>query len=141
MKELKKNSCIIWAFSMRFILDTHVLIERLLKPSRLSSKVRSIFLDEENDFLIPTVAFLEIQYLTEIGRIEMDIDQTLSTIQETERFQLIPYDEAAMFQSLHLNTTRDPFDRIILAQALARSHKILTKDRWMKRTAPHLVVY
>ncbi len=126
---------------MNFIIDTHVLIERLLKPSRLSTKVRSIFLNEENDFLIPTVVLLEIQYLTEIGRIEIDIDQTLTTLQETFRFQLVPYDEAAMLHSIRLTTTRDPFDRIILAQALARSTKIITRDRWMKRTAPHLVVF
>jgi len=126
---------------MHYVIDAHVLIERILEPSRLSRKVRSIFSAEENDFLIPTVCLLEIQYLTEIGRIKIDLDQTLSILRETPHFELIPFDEAAMLQSLRLNTTRDPFDRIILAQALALSTKIITRDRWMKSTAPHLAIY
>ena len=83
---------------------------------------------------------LEIQYLVEIKRVELDIDETLKTIQLERNFELVSFDEEAMLHSLKLMTTRDPFDRIILSHALARSTKILTKDFWMKKTAPHLVV-
>ena len=100
---------------------------------------KSLFL-KETDFLIPTIALLEIQYLIEIGRIEVEIDQVLGAIHEEPSFQLVPYDEAVMLHSLRLTTTRDPFDRMILAHALATSTHIITKDRWMRRIAPHLVI-
>lgn len=126
---------------MNYLVDTHVLLWRLLEPKRLSKRVRALFVRREHIFLIPMICLLEAQYLSEIGRIEIDLDQMLEILHEEPLFQLVPYDEAVMLHSLRLTTTRDPFDRIILAHALATSTKILTKDTWMKKTAPHLAVF
>lgn len=126
---------------MNYLLDTHSLVWRLLDPKRLSRRIRSLFLKEDNSFLIPVICLLEMQYLTEVGRITADIEQAMEAIHEEPAFQVVPYDEAVMLHSLRLTTTRDPFDRIILAHALASSTKIITKDRWMKNMAPHLVVF
>ncbi len=126
---------------MQYIIDTHTLIWRLLESKRLSPKIKNIFLNKENKFLIPTICLLESQYLKEIGRIDLDMDKALSTIQEEDSFELVAYDDRVMLQSLGLTSTRDPFDRIILAHALSSSNKIITKDKWMKKTAPHLVVW
>ena len=126
---------------MNYFLDTHILVRRLLEPKRLPKRIKGLFLDGENNFLIPTMAVLEIQYLTEIGRIEVRMETVLEEIEEEQSFQLAPYDDAVMRHSLLLTTTRDPFDRIILAHALSRSTRIITQDRWMKETAPHLVVF
>lgn len=126
---------------MNYVVDTHILIGRLVEPARLSAKVKSLFSrEEENRFLIPTIVLLEIQYLKEIGKIEVNLDEILLAVGDNPSFKLLAYDEAVMLQSLQLTTNRDPFDRIILAHALSLSSKIITKDRWMKKTAPHLVV-
>ena len=125
---------------MRYFLDTHILVWRFVESHRMPKTLRPLFLKEENEFLIPTISLLETQYLIEIGRIEVEIEQVLTTIQENPAFQLAAYDEAILLHSLRLTTTRDPFDRIILAHALATSTKIITTDTWMKHTAPHLVV-
>jgi len=125
---------------MKYFVDTHLLVWRLIEPRRLSKMEKGLFSDSHAEFLIPTVVLLEIQYLTEIKRIEIDMDEALAAIQEDPSFQLAPFDETAMLHAFRLTTTRDPFDRMILAQALASSTKILTRDRWMKETAPHLVV-
>lgn len=125
---------------MTYLLDTHVLLWRLLDPKRLPKAARALLADEANDFLIPTIVLLEIQYLIEIGRIAAEIDAIVAVIQEDPRLSLAAYDETIMLHSLRLTTTRDPFDRIILAHALATSIRILTKDRWMRKTAAHLVI-
>ena len=126
---------------MKYIVDTHLLVWRLIEPRKLSKNERSLFSNSQTEFLIPTVALLEMQYLAEIKRIEIDMDEALTTLQEEPAFQLVPFDETAMLHAFRLTSTRDPFDRMILAQALANSTKILTRDRWMKETAPHLVVF
>lgn len=126
---------------MKFVLDTHTLLWRLLDPKRLSKMARSIFMDGECEFFVPTISLLEIQYLNEVGRIEAPIGEIREALSEAGNFTLLPFDEDALFHALNLSTTRDPFDRVILSQALALSMKILTKDRWMKQTAPHLVVW
>lgn len=125
---------------MPYFLDTHILLWRLLEPRRLPKKHQSLFRARTHEFLIPTMALLEIQYLIEIGRVEAEVDHVLAAIADESAFQMVPYDDIVMRHSLRLTTTRDPFDRVILAHALATSTPILTKDRWMRRMAPHLVV-
>lgn len=125
---------------MNVFVDTHVLVWRFLEPSKLSPAQAGFFQREETGFLVPTIVLLEIQYLKEIGRIEVNLGDFLLTLKSEDKFRLIPFDEMVMLESLNLATTRDPFDRIILAHALATATKILTKDRWMKKTAPQLVV-
>lgn len=126
---------------MRYVLDTHALLWRLIQPSKLSPKMRTVFSDSQAEFVVPTMAMLEIQYLVEINRVRVDIDATLDALKDTPQFQISGFDEIALIHAMRLTTTRDPFDRIILAQALSTSTPILTKDLWMRRTAPHLVVY
>lgn len=125
---------------MQYLLDTHTLLWRLTQPRKLSKRVRAIFSKSTHQFTVPTIALLETQYLIDIGRIDLAVDDVLTTIQEEPQFSLVPYDEVVMLHSLRLTGTRDPFDRIILAHALATSTQILTHDQWMKKMAPHLVI-
>ena len=125
---------------MIYLLDTHTLVFRFLNPKRLSKNHQSVFRDGGNSFLVPTLSLLEVQYLTEIGRIELEMGEFLSALKEEGSFEVIPFDEAVLAFALNLTSTRDPFDRVILAHALATSTKILTKDRWMHSTAPHLAI-
>lgn len=124
----------------KYFVDTHVLLWRLLEPKRLSKKLSAIFLQPQSMFLVPTIVLLEIQYLKEIGRVDLEISSVWEIFQQEDVFKLVPFDESALRHSLTLTSTRDPFDRVILAQALAASLPLLTKDRWMKQTAPHLVI-
>jgi PIN domain nuclease of toxin-antitoxin system len=125
---------------LNYFLDTNALIWRFLDPRKLSAKMKNVFAGEDNLYLVPTVSLLELQYLKEIGRIEVDIDQFLQTLRQQEDFRLVPFDETVLLASLRLTSNRDPFDRIILAHAIAASIKILSRDRWMQQTAPELVV-
>lgn len=125
---------------MNIFVDTHVLVWRFLEPARLSAKQAAIFRNDSHNFLVPTIVLLEIQYLQEIGRIKTNPGDFLLAIKGSPKFSLASYDEAVLLASLQLTTTRDPFDRIILAHAVTTSTKILTKDRWMKKTAPRLVI-
>lgn len=126
---------------MQYVVDTHILLWRLLEPDRLSQKVRRLFATETNRFYIPTICVLEAQYLIEIGRIALDVQQLLDIVAAEPAYHFLPYDETAMLQSLRLTGTRDPFDRVILAHALASHRKIITKDRWMTETVPQLAVF
>ena len=125
---------------MQYLVDTHILVGRLLKPSRLPKRIRQIFSDKNQEFLIPTMVLLEMQYLNEIGRVEVAMDDVLKAVQEESQFQIVSFDETALLHAVRLIGTRDPFDRVILSHALSTSTKILTKDHWMKQTAPHLVI-
>ncbi|HBF13896.1 MAG TPA: hypothetical protein DDW49_11020 [Deltaproteobacteria bacterium] len=125
---------------MNYIIDTHVLIWRFVEPSRLSQKQKIIFKKETNQFLVPSMSLLEVQYLTEIGRVKLEMGDFLIALKNQDNFSIASFDEGILLHSLKLTSNRDPFDRVILAHALATSTKILTRDRWMKETAAHLVI-
>lgn len=125
---------------MNYVVDTHILIFRFLEPKRLSAKHKTLFQQEKNIFLVPTISLLEVQYLSEIKRINLDLGDFLVALKKEDQFQIVNFDEPTLYYSLKLTSTRDPFDRIILAHALSTSTKILTKDRWMKSVAPQLVI-
>ncbi|GEM_PF-1342236 len=126
---------------MNFILDTHVLIWRFLNPKKLSKAFTTIFSHEENIFGVPNIALMETQYLSEIGRIQINVEEFVSVLRDHPQFQLLPFDETVLLHALRLTSNRDPFDRVILAHALASSTPILTRDHWMKKTASHLVIF
>ena len=126
---------------MNFVVDTHVLIWRFLDPKKLSKRLKTLFASEENEFWVPNMALMETQYLNEIGRIQINIDEFIAILRDHPQFRLLSFDEQVLAHALRLSSNRDPFDRIILAHALASSTPILTRDRWMKRMAPHLVVF
>jgi len=116
-----------------YLLDTHPLVYWLLDSSKLTSKTREILSFETNQIHIPTVAILELQYLIEIGRIEVSIQNVMAEINETSHFSITSFDIPALTKSLMIQGTRDPFDRMILATAEAYDWPIITRDKWMQK--------
>jgi PIN domain nuclease of toxin-antitoxin system len=122
-----------------YLLDTHILIWRLTDPKKLSANIQKIF-QEDHQWYIPCIVILETSYLVDVGRIKIDLIDLIRTMEEDPNMHFLAYNEVVMGHSLRLTGNRDPFDRIILAHALSGPYPILTKDRWMKETAPHLVI-
>jgi PIN domain nuclease of toxin-antitoxin system len=114
-------------------LDTHVLLwlhAGLL--DRFTAKGRHLL--EQNDLLISPCVKLELQFLFKIGRttvpaaqIVEDLDGQIGLIVCDLPFGLV------VNRALALDWTRDPFDRLISAQALCRGIQLLTKDRSIRR--------
>ena len=114
-------------------LDTHVLLwlhAGLL--DRFTSKGRRLL--EQNDLLISPCVKLELQYLFEIGRTTLpaarivdDLGVQIGLIVCDLPFGII------VNRAVALDWTRDPFDRLIAAQALCRGIPLLTKDTSIRR--------
>lgn len=116
-----------------YVPDTHALLYWLLEKDQLTARVRKIFSQPSNRFCISTASILEIEYLIEIGRVEMEIGELLSYIQSQPAFCLQPFDELVLLETLEASEHRDPFDRIILGTAKAYKMPLITRDRWMKQ--------
>ena len=114
-------------------LDTHVVV--WLYAGELdrfpASAVDRI---EENDLIISPAVLLELQFLKEIKRITADPMLVLQTLEETLGVQMCRLDfSKVVIGALSQSWTRDPFDRIIVAQASVRNELLLTKDRTIRR--------
>jgi len=114
-------------------LDTHVVV--WLYAGELDRfAARAADRIEENDLYISPAVLLELQFLKEIRRISADPMLIYQTLEETIGLQLCRMDFSKVaIGALSQSWTRDPFDRMIAAQALVRNEALLTKDRTIRR--------
>lgn len=110
-------------------LDTHVAVWLYAGDLTRFSPVALELLRSE-DLIISPMVELELEYLREIERITVQSSLIIESLSQTVGLQVcdLPFAQVVTESILH-NWTRDPFDRIIVAQACARQARLLTKDR------------
>ncbi|MEL6262085.1 MAG: type II toxin-antitoxin system VapC family toxin [Cyanobacteria bacterium J06626_6] len=116
---------------MRFLLDTHAFLWFVLDDSRLSSEASSLVKDLDNRVLISPASYWEIAIKVSIGKYEIPgsfqdwIERQLSE----NGFEVLPLrvDHAARVTMLPFHH-RDPFDRLLIAQALTEKIPIISID-------------
>lgn len=113
---------------MRLLLDTHVLLWWRDDSPRLSARARAEIGDATNDILVSIATFWEIVIKRGLGKLAFPED--FEEVIREEAFGLMPIS----FQHLRLVETlpalhRDPFDRMLVAQALTEGSPLVTNDR------------
>ncbi len=113
---------------MKFLLDTHVLIWSLQDSHRLSSSARAIIGDTNNIIYVSSATIWEIAIKTSLKKLNLSVDEILQTLQHSEYTQLpITFSHAAKVAELPYHHS-DPFDRILIAQALTEELTLITCD-------------
>lgn len=112
---------------MNLSLDTHVLLWTLSAPERLSKVARSAIEDPANIVFVSAAVAWEIELKAALGKLRAPSD-LLSQL-AAANFQELPITAAHALAIKQLpNLHRDPFDRIMLAQAKAAGLTFVTAD-------------
>ncbi len=113
---------------MRVLLDTHALLWALADDERLSPSARELIVDEANDIVVSAVSAWEISVKTTLGKLKAPVNlrEAISQAGFTER--LIGFADCQRLSHLPA-LHRDPFDRMLVCQALEDGAPLLTKDR------------
>lgn len=118
-------------------LDTHVVAWLYAgQTKKLSKKAKKLI--NEDDIYISAVVRLELQYLYEIQRIADEANEIVFDL--SDRIGLKICDKsfhAIVSGALDLTWTRDPFDRIIIANAGLNSNILVTKDQNILQNYAH----
>ena len=117
-------------------LDTHVaawLYAGLI--DRFPPGVRRLL--EESDLLVSPMVELELQYLYEIQRTTEPAAAVIEALGRALGLQVceLPFPQVAA-EALRQSWTRDPFDRLITAQAAVRQAALVTKDETIRAHYP-----
>lgn len=116
---------------MRVLLDTHALLWAVLSPRALSRNAAAIVADERNEILVSAASAWEIATKVRLGRLpgaEVLEREFLETM-ERAGYILLPIDAATALRAGRLTSEhRDPFDRVLAAQALAEDIPLLSVD-------------
>ena len=120
-------------------LDTHVVVWLYAAELDRFTPTAKDRLERE-DLLISPIVQLELQYLRETARITVDSALILESLGQTIGLELCGQPFAlVVVESIQQDWTRDPFDRLIVAQAKTRDASLLTKDRTILEHYPHAV--
>ena len=114
-------------------LDTHVVIWLFTGETELLSD-HAIEAIEQQELVISPMVQLELSYLHEIGRLTIGGADLIADLQRRVglRRSDLPL-EALVETAATLTWTRDPFDRLIVADALIAGAALITKDRTIHR--------
>lgn len=120
---------------MRILLDTHILLWALVQPTRLPAKARALLEDDANEVLFSAASIWEIAIKAQAGRVDFPVspDEIAAAAAKTGFAELpVSAQHAATVCSLPLHH-RDPFDRILVAQAITEPARLLTVDSALGR--------
>ena len=111
-------------------LDTHVAGWLYASATDLLSEEAARRLEAADEIRISPMVRLELQYLYEIGRVTQPATLVLDALQATIGVRVCDVPFPSVARAAEAETwTRDPFDRMIVAQASLREAPLLTKDR------------
>ena len=110
-------------------IDTHIAVWLYAGQVEKLTEIAKEFLNE-NEIYISAVVRLELQYLNEIKRITDGANEIVSDLSNRIGLKICDKSFNSIINySMDLVWTRDPFDRIIVANAALNNDPLVTKDR------------
>ena len=112
---------------MRILLDTNILYRWLYEVEHLSEPTLDI-LAAADGLYVSSASIWEIAIKTSIGKMGANVDYVLEQIKTKELHALpVTFAHARRVVELHLHH-KDPFDRLLIAQAITEQFHLLTAD-------------
>ena len=117
---------------MNLLLDTHGFLWSLFTPDKLSKAALREIKSPNNDVAVSVVTFWEISLKYALGKLELTgvEPEELPDFAAQMNLEILPITaaEASSFHKLPRLSHKDPFDRIIIWQAIQRKMTLVSKD-------------
>lgn len=117
---------------MNCLLDTHAFLWAAFAPEKLGTKAKKVLRAAENEIGVSTISFWEIALKYGLGKITLEGCQPddLPGVATAMRFDIIAPSatEMASFYQLPRQAHKDPFDRMLVWQAIRESRVLVSKD-------------
>ena len=127
---------------MKVLLDTHAFLWLITDEDRLSENARQTFLNTENSLFFSAASLWEICIKKSLGKLSLKDGwfQTIQKEMEINTIQWLPIEttHCAVVTELPFHH-RDPFDRMLIAQAIVEDMKLLSRDSRLSDYAVELI--
>jgi len=121
---------------MRLLLDTCTFLWIIKDDPALSKKARSLFTKPDNEVFLSTISFWEILIKNQLGRLPLPkpAEQFIISQRKHHQIESLELDEASVEQISFLPEYHyDPFDRMLICQAISNGLTILTPDKAIRQ--------
>lgn len=116
---------------MKLLLDTHVLVWSATEPDRIAPDARAAIEDGTNDVLVSVITAWEIAIKQSLGKLDLarPAEQWLPDVMKRTGYELaeLTLPGALLVRGLPWHH-QDPFDRLLIAQALDQGYTIVSRD-------------
>ena len=116
---------------MNILLDTNVFIWISGFPDQVSEKAMILLSDPDNRLVLSMVSIWEMQIKIQLGKLRLNapLPELLATQQQVNRLQVLPIELGHIWSLAGLpNHHRDPFDRLLISQAITEDIVIVSSD-------------
>ncbi len=115
---------------MKYLLDTHLLLWAANAPERLSATALALLGNPDNDLVFSAASIWEITIKSGLGREDFAVDARLLRrgLLDNLYSELPITSEHALFVNTLPSIHKDPFDRILIAQASVEGITLVTAD-------------
>jgi PIN domain nuclease of toxin-antitoxin system len=116
---------------MGYLLDTCVALWFFEGSSRIPDHVRDVLTDPSEDVFLSDASILEIVIKHQVGKLRLDAapSRIILPLARKHLMDILPLSTPAIFHLERLaNLHRDPFDRLLIAQALTHRLALVTPD-------------
>ncbi len=123
---------------MSYLVDTHYVLWSLFEPGRIGSEIKNIFVDENTIKYVSGITLWEISLKYSLGKLEMEhtnLEKVYESI-EAAGFEILPVETELFCTYYRLPKKKDhqdPFDRMLIWQALNNDYIFITHDDRIKQ--------
>lgn len=120
---------------MKLLLDTHILLWWLADDGRLKPRARELIENPESTVLVSIVSLWEIAVKVRIGKLEADIVEIVDALSDESFTSLnIGFLHLAALMTLPRSADHnDPFDHLLVAQAIIEGASLVLDDKKLRR--------
>ena len=122
---------------MKYLVDTHIFLWLLFEPEKIPKKQLKLLADPENSIFVSSISFWEISLKYGIGKLKLDncLPDDLPDAAQKSNIEIaeISSKEPATFHRLPRTAHEDPFDRMIVWQAVCNKLILITRDRHLQQ--------
>ena len=120
---------------MRYLLDTHIVIWAMVGSEKLSGRVRAILQDSGNEFFVSSASLWEvaIKHHARPLDVPVTVEQMIRFCRSSGIAELPIRFKHSRRVSVLPDIHHDPFDRMLIAQAMAEDVKLISHDDKVSR--------
>jgi PIN domain nuclease of toxin-antitoxin system len=121
---------------VRLLLDTCTFLWAVGMPHKLSGPAKDVLIASENEVYLSVVSAWEIGVKQALGSLQLteSVDTYIPKYRERQGYAVLPLDESAVLHLTKLPAVhRDPFDRMLVCQAVEHGLTIVTPDEQIRR--------
>jgi PIN domain nuclease of toxin-antitoxin system len=122
---------------MSYLLDTHYMLWAIAETKKISKKISNILTDPEQRIIVSSISFWEVSLKQALGKLQISgfsaEDLPAACLQIGFEFQPLSPEDASTYHELKAAYHKDPFDRMLIWQAIRNRHTLISADEQIKK--------